>query len=315
MNRKNNMENIFQSKDDIVIETKGLAKCFGKKVALKNVSIEVHRGRVFGLVGENGAGKTTLINHILGAYYAEEGSVLVFGLNPVLHPKEVLSRIGYLSETRDMPRWMRIEQFIRYMSAFYPSWDMEYAYRLLEQFELDPKRRIRALSRGELARTGLLVAMAHRPDLLLLDEPSSGLDPVARMDILSAVVRSVAEEGRTVLFSSHLLDEVERVADDVCMIHHGHVVLNGGLDQIKSQYHMFGIRPKNGDLQLNNIPGVIRVSKMGYRYQVMYEGSEDKGKEEIQKKGGDIIDITTPSLEDIFIAYVKKQDKELNHEI
>ncbi|MCA1903191.1 MAG: DUF4162 domain-containing protein, partial [Candidatus Hydrogenedens sp.] len=117
------------------------------------------------------------------------------------------------------------------------------------------------------------------------------------------------------LFSSHLLDEVERVADDVCMIHHGHVVLNGGLDQIKSQYHMFGIRPKNGDLQLNNIPGVIRVSKMGHKYQVMYEGSEDKGKEEIQKKGGDIIDITTPSLEDIFIAYVKKQDKELNHEI
>ncbi|HOL19602.1 MAG TPA: ABC transporter ATP-binding protein [Candidatus Hydrogenedens sp.] len=298
--------------DSIIVKTEKLNKTFGKKIALKNVSIEVRRGRVFGLVGENGAGKTTLINHILGAYYAEEGSVLVFGLNPVLHPKEVLSRIGYLSETRDMPRWMRIEQFIRYMSAFYPSWDMEYAYRLLEQFELDPKRRIRALSRGELARTGLLVAMAHRPDLLLLDEPSSGLDPVARMDILSAVVRSVAEEGRTVLFSSHLLDEVERVADDVCMIHHGHVVMNGGLDEIRNRFHIYEVQKSGEDADFETISGVVRVLKLGHGYQVLYEGDIEEGKSKIQQKGGVIINIQPPSLEDVFIAYVKCHKKEVN---
>jgi ABC-2 type transport system ATP-binding protein len=115
----------------------------------------------------------------------------------------VLERIGYLSETRDLPRWMRIDQLVRYMAAFYSKMDMEYVAQLMKQFNLNPRQRIRSLSRGELARMGLLVALAHRPELLLLDEPSSGLDPVARIDILSAVVRSVAEEGRTV-FSHHI---------------------------------------------------------------------------------------------------------------
>ncbi|MGC8737284.1 MAG: ATP-binding cassette domain-containing protein [Candidatus Hydrogenedens sp.] len=154
-------------KDSIIIKTENLCKNFGRKCALNDVTIEVLQGRVFGLVGENGAGKTTLIHHILGAYTVEIGSVSVFGLNPVKYPKEVLSRIGYLSETRDLPRWMRIEQLIRYMSAFYPNWDMTYSYQLFEQFELDPKRKIRALSLGELARTGLLVALSHRPELLV----------------------------------------------------------------------------------------------------------------------------------------------------
>lgn len=300
-----------ERKNSVIVKTENLCKTFGKKVALDEVSVEVLQGRVFGLVGENGAGKTTLINHILGAYTTEKGTVSVFGLNPVTHPKEVLSRIGYLSETRDMPRWMRIEQFIRYMSAFYPNWDMDYAYQLVNQFELDPKRKIKALSRGELARTGLLVAMAHRPDLLLLDEPSSGLDPVARMDILSAVVRSVAEEGRTVLFSSHLLDEVERVADDVCMLHHGRVVMNGELDEIRSRFHMYEIQKSGDSVDFGSIPGVVRVLQLGHGYQVLYEGKEEEGREQIQQKGGKIVNIHTPSLEDIFVAYVKYYKKEV----
>ncbi len=295
----------------VIVKVENLTKNFGKRCALDNVSIEVLQGRVLGLVGENGAGKTTLINHILGAYSAEQGEVRVFGLNPVMYPKEVLSRIGYLSETRDMPRWMRIEQFLEYMSAFYPKWDMEYAYRLLEQFELDPKRKIRALSRGELARTGLLVAMAHRPELLLLDEPSSGLDPVARIDILTAVVRSVAEEGRTVLFSSHLLDEVERVADDVCMIHQGRVVIKGELDEIRSQFHLYEVQRSGDEADFNLIPGVINVLRLGHGYQLLYEGDKERGKEQIQQKGGMIMNIRMPSLEDIFIAYVKHHKKEV----
>ncbi len=306
------MNSFFETKkDSVIVKIEGLSKHFGDKCALNNVSLEVMQGQVFGLVGENGAGKTTLIHHILGSYTPEQGSVCVFGLDPVKQPMEVLGRIGYLSETRDLPQWMRIEQLLRYMSAFYPKWDMDYAYRLLEQFGLDAKQKIRSLSRGELARTGLLVALAHRPDFLVLDEPSSGLDPVARMDILSAVVRSVAEEGRTVLFSSHLLDEVERVADWVCMLHHGQVVFNDSMEQIKSRFYRIEVRTTGKDIDLDNIPGVILTDNLGHGYLVLYEGNIDSAKTQITQEGGEIINITTPSLEEVFVAFAKKQNKEM----
>ena len=203
------------SSADAVIAVSGLTRRFGAKTAIDEVSVFVPRGSVLGLVGENGAGKTTLIKHLLGTLRAEAGSVRVFGLDPVADPVGVLSRVGYLSERRDLPGWMRIEELIRYTQAFYPGWDEAYADKLLEQFQLDPRQKIRTLSQGQQAKTGLLTAIAYRPELLILDEPSSGLDPVVRREILEAIIEAVAEEGRTVLFSSHLLDEVERVADQI----------------------------------------------------------------------------------------------------
>jgi ABC-2 type transport system ATP-binding protein len=132
----------------------------------------VARGSVLGLVGENGAGKTTLIKHLLGTLKAQSGAVRVFGLDPVGDPVGVLSRVGYLSERRDLPGWMRVEEFIRYTQAFYPSWDEQYARRLLDQFQLDPAQKIKTLSQGQQAKAGLLTSLAYRPDLLILDEPS-----------------------------------------------------------------------------------------------------------------------------------------------
>ena len=208
-----------------VITVSELTRRFGTKTALDSVSVSVPRGGVYGLVGENGAGKTTLIKHILGLLRAQHGSVRVFGLDPVADPVGVLSRIGYLSEERDLPGWMRVDELIRYSRAFYPAWDDAYAGELQQQFALDPSATVANLSKGQKARVGLLIALAYRPELLLLDEPSSGLDPVVRRDILDAIIRTIADEGRTVLFSSHLLDEVERVADHVTMISHGQVVL------------------------------------------------------------------------------------------
>ena len=184
-----------------VIETSGLSRKFGQKLALNQVSLKIPRGRVFGLVGENGAGKTTLIKHILGLLKAEGGSVRVFGFDPVTDPVAVLSRIGYLSENRDLPPWMRVDELLRYTQAFYPQWDQTFAEELRNQFGLDPAAKIKNLSRGENAKAGLLIALAFRPELLLLDEPSSGLDPMVRRDILEAIIRTVADEGRTVFFS------------------------------------------------------------------------------------------------------------------
>ena len=203
-------------------------------------------GGVYGLVGANGAGKTTLIKHILGLLRAESGSVRVFGLDPVADPVGVLSRIGYLSEENDLPGWMRVDELIRYSRAFYPTWDDGYAEELRQAFALDPAAKIKNLSKGQKARAGLLIALAYRPELLVLDEPSSGLDPIVRRDILGAVIRTIADEGRTVLFSSHLLEEVEQVADHVTMISQGTIVLSGSLDAIRAS-HRVGDRPASLD--------------------------------------------------------------------
>ena len=220
-----------------------MTRRFGAKAALAGVSLDLPRGAVYGLVGANGAGKTTLIRHLLGLLRAETGTVRVFGLDPVTEPVQVLSRIGYLSEENDLPGWMTVAELVRYTRAFYPNWDDAYAEELRRSFALDPAARIRNLSKGEKARAGLLVALAHRPELLILDEPSSGLDPIARRDILGAVLQTIAHEGRTVLFSSHLLDEVEEVADHVTMISHGRIVLSGPLEELKQARRVEGRAP------------------------------------------------------------------------
>src|SRR5881227_4466265 len=217
---------------DSVITITDLTRRFGDKTALDSVNLSVRRGTVYGLVGANGAGKTTLIKHVLGLLRAESGSVRVFGLDPVADPVGVLSRIGYLSEENDLPAWMRVDELIRYSRAFYPGWDDAYAEDLRRTFALDPAARVGELSKGQKARAGLLVALAYRPELLVLDEPSSGLDPIVRRDILGAVMRTIADEGRTVLFSSHLLEEVEQVADHVTMISHGAIALSASLQII-----------------------------------------------------------------------------------
>jgi ABC-type multidrug transport system ATPase subunit len=219
-----------------VILASGLTRRFGGTTALDSVSLSLSRGAVYGLVGANGAGKTTLIKHLLGLLQAQNGSVRVFGLDPVSDPVAVLSRIGYLSEENDLPGWMRVDELIRYSRAFYPGWDDAYAEELRRAFALDPAAKIKTLSKGQKARAGLLIALAYRPELLVLDEPSSGLDPIVRRDILGAVIRTIADEGRTVLFSSHLLEEVEQVADHVTMISHGRIALSAPLDAIKASH-------------------------------------------------------------------------------
>jgi ABC-2 type transport system ATP-binding protein len=280
-----------------------LSRKFGSKIALNDVSLNVPRGCVFGLVGENGAGKTTLIKHILGLLRAEKGSVRVFGLDPVAEPVAVLGRIGYLSEQPDLPDWMRVQEFMRYTQAFYPRWDAQYAEQLREQFGLDPAAKLRVLSKGQRAKLGLLAAQAHRPDLLLLDEPSSGLDPIVRRDILEAVIRTVSDEGRTVFFSSHLLEEIERVSDHIAMLHQGKRVLCGPLDEIKAQHRRITIRFETQQSQPPLVPGALVVTGMGREWTVF----SNTARIELPAMG-QIIDEDDASLNEIFVATVARKD-------
>jgi ABC-type multidrug transport system ATPase subunit len=294
-------------RESLAIEIASLTRRFGGRLAVDGVSLQVPRGIVFGLVGENGAGKTTLIKHLLGLLRAEAGSVRVFGLDPVKDPVGVLGRTGYLSENRDLPEWMRVAELLRYTQAFYPKWDCAYAEQLRAQFNLDSLARIRTLSRGESAKMGLLLALAHRPELLLLDEPSSGLDPIVRRDILEAIIRTVAEEGRTVLFSSHLLEEVERISDQVAMMHQGKVVLCGPLDDIKQSHHRITLRFETSLLQAPALRGALSVAGAGHEWTVICDGARSELTAAAASLGARIIAEHTPSLEEIFVARVGKQ--------
>lgn len=285
-----------------IIEVRNLSRRFGRKAALDDVSLDVAPGVVCGLVGENGAGKTTLIKHLLGLLKAQTGEVRVFGLDPVKDPVAVLGRIGYLSEDRDLPDWMRVGELMTYTQAFYPNWDESFAEELRKTFELDKKQRIKSLSRGQRARTGLLVALAHRPDLLLLDEPSSGLDPIVRRDILTAIIRTVAEEGRNVVFSSHLLEEVERVADSVTMLHEGKIILSGALDNILGDHRRVSVRFEKPQTGPPNLPGVLSCTGEGQEWIVMCNGEIERVRQAAREAGASIVEEERASLDEIFVA-------------
>ena len=286
-----------------IIEIHNLSRCFGSKNALKDVSLSVPRGTVFGLVGENGAGKSTLIKHILGLWRAEAGQVRVFGHDPVSNPVAVLERIGYLSEQPDLPDWMRVYEYMRYMQAFYPKWDVPYAESLRAQFGVDRNARVRVLSKGQRAKLGLLAAQAHRPDLLLLDEPSSGLDPIVRNDILTAVIRTVADEGRTVFFSSHLLEEIERVSDHVAMLHQGRLVLYGPLDRIKAQHRRITLRFETPQPKAPLIPGALSVNGAGREWTVICNRQRSQIQSLTMSFGTEIVGEDAASLNEVFIAH------------
>jgi len=285
-----------------VIDVGGVTRQFGGKRAMDNVTLSVPAGVVFGLVGENGAGKTTLIKHVLGLLRPQTGTVRVFGLDPVADPPGVLARIGYLSENRDLPGWMRVDELLSYTQAFYKTWDAEYAEKLRVQFGLDNAARVKNLSRGETARAGLLLALAHKPPLLVLDEPSSGLDPVVRRDILEAIIRTVAEEGRTILFSSHLLEEVERVSDHLAMMHNGRLVLCGPLEEIKHSHRRLVIRFDSPLSRAPTLDGAIAVTGAGQEWTVICNGIGNVATA-ANRLGGKIVSEHAPSLDEIFVAH------------
>jgi ABC-2 type transport system ATP-binding protein len=288
---------------DAVVAMANVSRTFGSRKALNDVTLDVPRGCVFGLVGENGAGKSTLIKHLLGLWHAETGRVRVFGIDPVVDPPAVLGRIGYVSEQPDLPGWMRVAELLRYTQAFYPRWDSQYAEALLARFGLEEDARVRTLSKGQRARLGLIAAEAHRPELLMLDEPSSGLDPLVRRDILEAIIRTVTDDGRTVIFSSHLLDEVERVSDHVAMLHHGRLQLCAPLDEIKARHRRMVLRFDRPRTAPPDVAGAIRIEGGGREWTVIADAARLHGSAMAQHLGASLVDDCAASLDEIFVAY------------
>jgi ABC-2 type transport system ATP-binding protein len=288
--------------EQTVVDVSGLSRSYGDRIALDGVSFRATAGQVYGLVGSNGAGKTTLIKHLLGLLRATSGSVRVFGLEPVRDAASVLGRVGYLSEEHELPEWMRIGELMSYTQAFHPNWDAKYAGELLETFALDPTKKVKDLSKGMRAQAGLIAAVAHRPELLILDEPSSGLDAVVRRDILDAIVRAVADDGRTVIFSSHLLDEVERMSDHVTLIHQGRVALSGVLDEVRGAYQRSRVHFADHLDKPPVLDTALAIEGGGRAWSVIHSGSPELFRHSVLARGGEVVDSRDATLEEIFLA-------------
>ncbi|HPM23032.1 MAG TPA: ABC transporter ATP-binding protein [Phycisphaerae bacterium] len=214
------------------IETMGLTRRFGRTLAVDNLNLTVRAGSVFGFIGPNGAGKSTTIRMLIGVLSPTAGRARLLGQDVGPRAEGLKHRVGYVPELHFMYRWMRASEVIAFCRTFYPTWNDQFCGELLDIFELDPRRRIKQLSKGMVAKLALLLAVAHEPELLILDEPTSGLDPLMREEFLDGVLRTICARQRTVLFSSHTLSDVQRLADEVGIICNGRLLAHCPTDEL-----------------------------------------------------------------------------------
>jgi ABC-2 type transport system ATP-binding protein len=221
----------FDTETPIVVN--GLHLAYGKHVVLNGVDMRVTRGEVLGLIGRNGAGKSTLLCCLLGLLQPQQGEAFVFGAPSLQMDDARKARLGYVPQQPQAFQWLKVGQLFDYLGQLYPRWDAAHADALLKRWDIDRTRPIAKLSPGQAQRLALARALAPRPDLLVLDEPASALDPVARRELLREIVAQAGEEGVTVLFSSHIVSDLERVASRVAFLHEGRLLLDHPLDDVK----------------------------------------------------------------------------------
>jgi len=232
-----------------VIEFNGIHRAYKKgSDVLKGVTFSIGKGEVVGLLGKNGAGKTTLIRIAMGMLEAQQGTVLVFDMDPRDKPIEVKKRVGYVSEDQILPPFLRVNEVIDLHRGLFPDWDDELASNLSQRFNLSPRAKIGSLSKGQARQVALLCAVSHKPELLLLDEPAGGLDPAARREFLETSIQLLNEAGSTILFSSHHMTDVERMAGRVVMIHEGDILVDSELDKLREDYSIALVPYANGNL-------------------------------------------------------------------
>jgi ABC-2 type transport system ATP-binding protein len=215
------------------IETNGLQYRVGRSFEIAGLDLRVPTGAIYGFLGANGSGKTTTIRLLLGLLRPKAGSITVLGQPMPAHAPAILARVGYVPEAPHLDGTLTVGELLRFQAAFYPRWDRALADTLLGQFELDPQQLFGRQSKGQKAKTMMLLALAQRPELLVLDEPTDGLDPVARRDILTALLEFVAQGDATVFISTHLVHELERICDWIGVMDQGHLLVQEPLLQLK----------------------------------------------------------------------------------
>lgn len=295
---------------ELIIETKNLKKIYDKNVAVDGIDLAVERGSIHGFLGRNGSGKTTTIKMLLGLTHPTSGEARVFGLRPEDRKEgvRIRQRVGFVSEDKGLYDYVKVGQMISFTRSFFPNWDREMEERLIKLFELPLKQSVRKLSKGMRTKLALLVALPRRADLLLMDEPTEGLDPAIKEDVLQLLV-GMAANGVTIFFSSHQLSEVEQVADHVSIIERGRVVVAGTLDDLKDNYRRVNIVFEQEAPERVPAAGAAQFRRDGRSLTVFAGGNVDAIVDQAYLHNAVSVDVTPVTLKEIFLESTRSETR------
>lgn len=249
-----------------VIETEKLCRVFSKdKIAVNGLSLKIEKGKVFGLLGRNGCGKTTTLKMIMGLLQPSSGSVKVLGHDMYTAPAELRQKIAYVSQNQQLHDWMSIEELCHYVSHFYKKWDQKFADNLIEKFGIERDVSVGLMSGGEQRKVAVILALASQPEVLILDEPAAGLDPISRRELMDSLIDLLTRiEGCTVILSTHILGDLERIADVIGVMKSGSLTFCEDLETIQSSFKKIQLIFNDGKVPENlSIPGVLKKDVQG----------------------------------------------------
>lgn len=280
-----------------VIEVSGLAKQYSR-FAMKDVSLDIKQGFITGLIGPNGAGKSTLIRMLMGMTVPGAGEIRIFGQPMPRSEDAIRQRIGFVSEECNYYEHLTIAAMKRVIAPFYRHWDEKRFNEYLHRFELHPKAKIRSLSKGMKMKLSLCFALSHRAELLIMDEPTAGLDPVFRRELLDILADLMLDEGRSILFSTHITTDLDRVADYIVFLHQGKVVFNESRERVFEKYALVKASPELLDRDVRGLFVGIRETAVGF------EGLTERRDEAVRLFGNEAV-VERPTLEDIMFFTAK----------
>ncbi|MFK5706574.1 ABC transporter ATP-binding protein [Lysinibacillus sp. FSL K6-4013] len=260
---------------------------------LKNISFSVPQGTVMGFVGENGAGKSTTIKCMLNLLKKEYGEILLFGKDHVEHELSIKNDIGVVFDDLHVPETLNATQLDKIMSKVFQTWDSGYYFERLAQFKVPKRKKIKELSRGMRMKLSIALALAHHPKLLILDEPTSGLDPIIRDEILDLFLAFMQDETHSILFSSHITSDLEKIADYITLIHNGEILLSESKDALLYEYGIF----KGNSEEVNDLPkhAILRTRPGTFGIEALV----------LKKEVNEAFKLERPSIEDIMLFFVK----------
>lgn len=295
---------------DLAIETHALTKHYGNLAALERVTMHVERGAIYGFLGRNGAGKTTAIRILAGLAEPTSGAARVLGFEAGPDRVAILQRTGFVIEKMLLP-YMTGRELLRFNRGFFPGWSDAQAKRYAEALEIPMDRKFKKLSHGSKTKLCLLMALAQSPELLVLDEPTAGLDPVVTDQLLRVLVEDFANDGRTILMSSHHLSEVEKIADWVGILDKGKLLLEARLDDIRARYRRIRVAGEQGRA---TSPEILTTSASEGVTEYVLCGGEEKFVADLRNNGATILEVLPMNLSEIFLELAGKENSNVSVE-
>lgn len=291
-----------------MVDMRGVAKSYSY-FALRDLSLELQPGQIMGFIGPNGAGKSTTLRILMGLITADRGETRVLGHLMPDQQADAKSDIGFVSEDMRLYGWASLDWHMRFVASVVPRWDQRYAEVLLERFDLQPRQSARSLSHGQRMKAIMLLALARRPRLLVLDEPMTGLDPVARQELVSELIDVVTAEDRAVLFSSHHTQDVEQISDQITFIDRGRILESSDKETFIDRWRRVHAEVPAG-FTLPALPGVVDVVQSGRTAVITIRGFDGAVTAAYEQSGIRIREVQHMTLEEIFVAEVMRSRKE-----